>query len=93
MNSKANMEFTLFLNTKYRITMSLGAALGDDSIHLLETFESDKKVFDDIVVQLTKTIRGGHQATVLSWAGEVPHGYHSVSIIFRCLIRQEALLR
>ena len=48
MNSKANMEFTLFLNTKYRITMSLGAALGDDSIHLLETFESDKKVFDEV---------------------------------------------
>ena len=28
--------------------MSLGAALGDDSIHLLETFESDKKVFDEV---------------------------------------------
>ena len=48
MNSKANMEFTLFLNTKYRITMSLSLALGDDSIHLLETFESDKKVFDEV---------------------------------------------
>ena len=42
------MEFTLFLNTKYRITMSLGAALGDDSIHLLKSFESDKKVFDEV---------------------------------------------
>ena len=49
MNSKANMDFTLFLNTKYRITMSLGASLGDDSIHLLETFESDKKVFDEVI--------------------------------------------
>ena len=48
MNSKANMEFTLFLNTKYRITMNLGAAVGDDSIHLLKTFESDKKVFDEV---------------------------------------------
>ena len=48
MNSKANMEFTLFLNTKYRITMSLSLALGDDSVHLLETFESDKKVFDEV---------------------------------------------
>ncbi len=48
MNSKANMEFTLFLNTKYRITMSLGAALGDDSIHLLKSFESNKKVFDEV---------------------------------------------
>jgi len=48
MNSKANMEFTLFLNTKYRITMSLGVALGDDSIHLLKSFESDKKVFDEV---------------------------------------------
>ena len=48
MNSKANMEFTLFLNTKYRITMSLSLALGDDSIYLLETFESDKKVFDEV---------------------------------------------
>ena len=49
MNSKANMKFTLFLNTKYRITMSLSLALGDDSIHLLETFESDKKVFDEVI--------------------------------------------
>ena len=28
--------------------MSLSLALGDDSIHLLETFESDKKVFDEV---------------------------------------------
>ena len=48
MNSKANMEFTLFLNTKYRITMNLGAAVGDDSIHLLKSFESNKKVFDEV---------------------------------------------
>jgi hypothetical protein len=48
MNSKANMEFTLFLNTKYRITMSLSLALGDDSIHLLKSFESNKKVFDEV---------------------------------------------
>lgn len=48
MNSKENMKFTLFLNTKYRITMSLSLALGDDSVHLLETFESDKKVFDEV---------------------------------------------
>ena len=48
MNSKANMEFTLFLNTKYRITMNLGAVVGDDSIHLLKSFESNKKVFDEV---------------------------------------------
>ena len=28
--------------------MSLSLALGDDSVHLLETFESDKKVFDEV---------------------------------------------
>ena len=48
MNSKANMEFTLFLNTKYRITMSLRASLGEDSTQLLKIFESDKKVFDEV---------------------------------------------
>ncbi len=47
MNSNANMEFTLFLNTKYRITMSLRASLGE-SIHLMKTIESDKKVFDEV---------------------------------------------
>jgi hypothetical protein len=48
MNSKASMEFTLFLNTKYRITMSLRASLGEDSTQLLKIFESDKKVFDEV---------------------------------------------
>lgn len=48
MNSKANMEFTLFLNTKYRITMSLRASLEEDSTQLLKIFESDKKVFDEV---------------------------------------------
>lgn len=43
------MEFTLFLNTKYRITMSLGAALGEDSIDIMKIFESDKKVFDELI--------------------------------------------
>ncbi len=48
MNSKADMEFTLFLNTKYRITITLGAALGDDSIHLMKTFESNEKIFNEV---------------------------------------------
>ncbi len=48
MNSKARMEFTLFLNTKYRITMSLRASLEEDSTQLLKIFESDKKVFDEV---------------------------------------------
>ncbi len=48
MNSKADMEFTLFLNTKYRITITVGAALGDDSIHLMKTFESNEKIFNEV---------------------------------------------
>ena len=66
MNSKANMEFTLFLNTKYRITMSLGAAVGDDSIHLLKTFESNKKVFDEVTEHM-KDSAAEHGLTFLEY--------------------------
>jgi len=65
MNSKANMEFTLFLNTKYRITMSLGAALGDDSIHLMKTFESDEKIFNEV----TQDIRDNAAKQGLAYIG------------------------
>ena len=66
MNSKANMEFTLFLNTKYRITMSLGAVVGDDSIHLLKTFESNKKVFDEVTEHM-KDSAAEHGMTFLEY--------------------------
>ena len=66
MNSKANMEFTLFLNTKYRITMNLGAAVGDDSIHLLKSFESNKKVFDEVTGHI-KDSAAEHGLTFLEY--------------------------
>ena len=46
MNSKANTEFTLFLNTEYRITM--GLELENESIRLMNSFESDEKVFNEV---------------------------------------------
>ena len=46
--------------------MSLGDALGDDSIHLLETFESDKKVFDEVTGHIRDSV-AKHGLTFLEY--------------------------
>ena len=56
------MEFTLFLNTKYRKSLSLEASVGSDmSIQMMELFETDNKTFNLLankIIQSTKKNMG-----------------------------------